>query len=85
MPGSTVGVRLRPAPPQVGLTASQRKRNVVRLFGPARRAESRLTGSQVLLVDDVVTTGATVRACSRVLLDAGARSVAVVALAYAPP
>ncbi|MBI5846975.1 MAG: ComF family protein [Nitrospirae bacterium] len=42
-----------------------------------------VTGLNLLLIDDVMTTGATVNACSRVLLSAGAKSVSVLTLARA--
>ena len=49
----------------------------------------RIEGKRLLLVDDVITTGATVTACAQALLDAGAESVFAVALAAvefdAPP
>jgi ComF family protein len=41
-----------------------------------------IQGKDLILVDDVVTTGATIEACAHVLLDAGCRSVSLVALAY---
>jgi len=65
---------------QARLGLRQRAGNVEAAF-VARRA---LDGSAILLVDDVLTTGATARVCSRVLLDAGARDVDVVVLARTP-
>ena len=42
------------------------------------------SAGRVLLVDDVITTGATVRECSKMLMKAGAQEVTVLALARAP-
>ena len=65
---------------QVGRTMRERRRNIADAFaydGPE------LEGATVLLVDDVVTTGATVDACARVLKDHGASKVYVGAFARA--
>ncbi|WP_242395543.1 ComF family protein [Anaeromyxobacter oryzisoli] len=72
-------VRTRETPPQVGRSREERLRNVAGAFA-ARRA---IAGLDVVLVDDVVTTGATAEAAARALRRAGARSVEVVALARA--
>jgi ComF family protein len=71
--------RIRATPPQQGLTAEARRRNLKGAF--ALTAE--LQGERVLLVDDVLTTGATVRECSRVLLGGGVGEVQVAVLARA--
>jgi ComF family protein len=73
--------RRRPTASQAGLTARQRRQNLRGAFSAPRPAA--LAGRQVLLVDDVYTTGATARACSRVLIDAGAASVRVATVARA--
>lgn len=70
-------VRQRYTGSQTGLTSAARKRNVHRAFRPGRMA----CPSRVLLVDDVVTTGATLTAAASVLLDSGAASVAFAAVA----
>lgn len=66
---------------QVGMTRDERRRNMAGAFGVPRHARTALAGRSVLLVDDVVTTGATVNACARALKRAGAARVDVVALA----
>jgi ComF family protein len=72
--------RVRETPPQVGRTREERARNVAGAFEAAGAA---LEGRDVVLVDDVVTTGATADAAAGALRRAGARSVVVVALARA--
>ncbi len=72
--------RTRPTPAQQGLSATQRRRNLRGSFA----MRSGLDGESVLLVDDVMTTGATARECSRVLMAGGAGRVAVAVLGRAP-
>jgi ComF family protein len=71
--------RVRETPPQVGKTRAERARNVAGAF----EAAGEVGGRDVVLVDDVVTTGATADAAAGALRRAGARSVVVVALARA--
>lgn len=73
--------RVRATPPQSELDAAQRRRNVRGAFV----ADAARVGSRgVLLVDDVITTGATVAEAASTLIGAGAREVRVLALARAP-
>jgi ComF family protein len=72
-------VRVRATRPQTELDRKERARNVRRAF--AVREPAGLAGQQVLLVDDVLTTGATVNECARVLRRAGVESVTVLTLA----
>lgn len=69
--------RTRRTRPQVGLTRARRETNLRGAF----RVDRSVTGMRVLLVDDVVTSGSTARECARVLRDAGATEVAVLAFA----
>ncbi len=66
---------------QVGRRGDQRRRDIAGAFSVPRHGRAGLKGRNVLLVDDVVTTGATVDACARALKRAGAARVDVLALA----
>lgn len=68
-------VRMRPAPSQTRLTAALRRANVHGIFAVENPAAVR--GRRILLVDDVMTTGATVDECARMLKRAGAALVGV--------
>jgi ComF family protein len=69
-------------PRQTGLAAAQRRRNVRGAFGVPR--PERVAGRVLVLVDDVYTTGATLRACAETLRRAGAAEVRVLTLARVP-
>ena len=73
--------RTRATPSQVGLTHDQRRRNVAGAFRVPKNRRAAVIGRRVLLIDDVITTGATVEACARSLERAGAAGVDVLALA----
>ncbi|HYD99627.1 MAG TPA: ComF family protein [Alphaproteobacteria bacterium] len=74
-------VRRRRTPSQGHLGRAARRRNVAGAFAVPERHRGAVWGRSVLLIDDVLTTGATVEECSRVLLKAGARRVDVLTLA----
>lgn len=76
-------VRVRDTPPQTGLRAADRRKNVAGAFDVPE--PQRVRGRRVLLIDDVLTTGATAHACAQALRDAGARRVWVATLARAHP
>jgi ComF family protein len=73
--------RLRKTSPQLGLTALQRQHNVNGAFAVPARQRPAVEDRNVLLVDDVITTGATISAATRALLAAGATGVDVLSLA----
>jgi ComF family protein len=74
-------VRIRHTVQQVGLSADQRDRNVRGAFQVPVAEKIAVAGRRVLLVDDVYTTGATVKAATRALLRAGATAVDVLVFA----
>jgi competence protein ComFC len=74
-------VKTRNVPPQAGLHAGERETNVKGAYAVKRRRK--VEGKTLVLIDDVSTTGATVRECARVLLEAGAKEVRVLTLARA--
>lgn len=73
--------RIRATPSQGHLSREERRQNVKGAFAVTARARPKLLHKTVLLVDDVVTTGATAHACATALMKAGARRVDVLALA----
>ena len=71
--------RIKPTLAQVGMEKKERMLNVKDAF--QLRKGAHIEGRNILLVDDVYTTGATVRECSKTLKQGGAKKVAVVTLA----
>ncbi len=75
--------RGRHTPPQIGLTPSQRAENVRGAFTVAEPEQ--VAGKRLILVDDVLTTGATARDASRALKSARAAAVYLLTVSIAPP
>ena len=73
--------RVRPTAGQGGLGRRARKERVVGAFKVKFSWRDQVAGCNILLIDDVYTTGATVSACAEALLDSGARAVDVLTLA----
>jgi ComF family protein len=68
-------VRAKPTPPQVGLTRRLRAMNMQGAFVVPAERRIELADQHIVLVDDVMTSGATLNAAARVLLRAGAKQV----------
>lgn len=84
-PGVTVLVealkRVRPTPSQGSMAADARRKNVRKAFEVHPAEKQKIHGKNILLIDDVMTTGATVDECARVLMAAGAARVDVLVVA----
>lgn len=78
-------VRVSEGRSQTALTPTERRENVRGVFAPASPRDASLAGADVLLVDDVLTTGATACEAASALVDLGARSVTLLAFARALP
>lgn len=77
----SVLLRTKATRTQVGLSEAERRSNLSGAFAVAAHARAQIKGRNVMLIDDVITTGSTVAACARVLRRAGAARVDVLALA----
>jgi ComF family protein len=73
--------RVKSSRSQVGLKAEERRRNVAKIFSVTPEGMVKIAGRRVLLIDDVMTTGATAASCTKALKKAGAARVDV--LTYA--
>lgn len=73
--------KCRETPPQTDVTGKQRLGNVKNAFTVSKDVQ----GLRIIIVDDVITTGATVNECAKVLTRAGAENVTVLALARSVP
>ncbi|MBU1348357.1 MAG: ComF family protein [Alphaproteobacteria bacterium] len=74
-------IRARPTETQGGRSARGRRLNVKAAFVVSPAGALQVRGRRILLVDDVLTTGATAEACARALLEAGARAVDLAVIA----
>ncbi len=74
-------IRRRATQSQAGRSGDARRRNVAGVFATPRGQRAAVEGARILLVDDVLTTGATVEGCARALKLAGAARVDVAVIA----
>ncbi|MDD9798531.1 MAG: ComF family protein [Alphaproteobacteria bacterium] len=73
--------RTRRTPQQIGLTRADRRKNLRGAFTVPKKYYRFLRGKQVVLIDDVMTTGATVEACAKVLRRVGVAQINVLTVA----
>ncbi|HWG52806.1 MAG TPA: double zinc ribbon domain-containing protein [Gemmatimonadaceae bacterium] len=76
--------RTRDTRTQTRLTPEERRHNVSGAFAVPQSQRARLPGTHLVLVDDVITTGATLSECAAALFDAGARIISIVTFGRAP-
>lgn len=73
--------RIKPTQPQTGLTRKERQKNVHGAFEVNAKYSQAIQGKSLLLIDDVMTTSATLQQCARILLKNSAATVNVLTLA----
>jgi ComF family protein len=73
--------RVKATPQQVGLGKSERAENVQGAFRVPAEGKAEVAGRKLVLIDDVLTSGATAEGCARALLRGGAASVDVLVFA----
>jgi ComF family protein len=73
--------RVKATPQQVGLSQTDRASNVQRAFHVPPDGKAQVKGRRLVLIDDVLTSGATADACARTLLRAGASNVDLIVFA----
>jgi ComF family protein len=76
-------VRVRQTQTQTSFDAEGRKKNVKGAFGLGKVSANEVNGKKILLIDDVITTGATIKECARTLKSNGASEVYAVSAAIA--
>ncbi|HEY8164039.1 MAG TPA: phosphoribosyltransferase family protein [Gemmatimonadaceae bacterium] len=76
--------RARATRSQTELTPGERLSNVAGAFRSREKDSRELAGAHLILVDDVITTGATLAACASALFEAGARTISYVTFGRAP-
>lgn len=72
--------RIKYSVPQTELPFAKRQDNVKGIFALNQKYQNQIQGRNILLIDDVITTGATVNACAKLLKEAGAAKVFVLTL-----
>ena len=73
--------RIKPTQPQTGLSRTEREKNVRGAFEVNTKYIGTIAGKSLLLIDDVMTTSATLQQCTKSLLKSGASTVNVLTLA----
>jgi ComF family protein len=74
-------IRIRKTKPQSGLDAAARQYNLEGAFALNDKCE--INGKTIIIVDDIFTTGATINACAKLLMEKGAGKVKSLSLSIA--
>jgi len=80
---NNVLAKIKETPPQIELSDEERKENIKEAF--FCQSPEKIKGRKILLVDDIYTTGATMRECAKVLKKAGAKEIIGIVVARAKP
>ena len=79
---SNLLIRIKQTRPQFELTKEERKKNILGAFSLNPKFKQKTKGKQIVLVDDITTTGATLRECGKILKQSGVVKVLGVTLAH---
>lgn len=82
IPSINALVRKIPTKPQFELKREERTKNIVNAFVVPEKFKEKIKGKNIILVDDITTTGATLRECAKILKKSGARRVIGITLAH---
>lgn len=82
LPESDLLIRVKKTQPQFGLSKDERETNIKGAFALQKHAKELVTGKQVFLIDDVATSGATLREAAKVLKRVGVEKVWGITLAH---
>lgn len=74
-------IKDKSTPPQAGLNKSQREKNIKNSFKLNSKFSKNIEGKKILLIDDVITTGATIKECCKILQKAKPAKIFVISLA----
>jgi ComF family protein len=73
IPSLNVLVREKPTKPQFKLKREERMKNVIGVFTVSKKLKTKVKGANIILIDDITTTGSTLRECAKILKKSGVK------------